>query len=135
MGLGDRSASGGIQHSTLRLSLSDLARATIPYSGTVSLDPATGAILRITDIATDIPKEIRTRSISTAIDYQSIEISGTKYLLPVHATVLVDTGTGNIRNEISFQKYRKFEVESNITFGSEADSPKTTPPAQTPPPQ
>jgi hypothetical protein len=43
-------------HSTLSLQLSNLVKATIPYHGSVYADPNTGAVWRITDTATDIPR-------------------------------------------------------------------------------
>ena len=104
------------QHSTLSLSLSDLAKAVVAYSGSVYADPATGAIWRITNGTAEIPAEVQTRSIATTVDYGEVSIGGGNYLLPVQANVLLVTGTNNIRNEIVFQGYRKFEAESSITF-------------------
>jgi len=110
------------EHSTLRLSLSDLAHATVPYRGTVFGDPSTGVVLRITNSAYDIPPEVRARSIATTIDYDPVSIGGREYLLPVEASVLLNTGSHNILNRMQFRNYQKFGVESTITFGSEAPS-------------
>ncbi len=107
------------EHSTLRLSLSDLARATVPYRGSVFADPSTGAVLRITSGAYDIPAAVETRSIATTIDYDPVSIAGRDYLLPVEASVLLDTGSKHIWNRMEFRGYRKFEAESTVTFGSE----------------
>src|SRR5260370_11808654 len=62
------------QHSTLSLSLSDLAKAIVPYHGTIYADPSTGAVWRISDTADEIPRQLRTSSISTTIDYDEIAI-------------------------------------------------------------
>ena len=107
------------EHSTLRLSLSDLAHATVPYRGSVFADPSTGAVLRIADSAYDIPSEVRTKSIATTIDYDPVSIAGRDYLLPVEASVLLDTGSKHVWNRMEFRGYRKFEADSTITFGSE----------------
>ena len=107
------------EHSTLRLSLSDLAHATVPYRGSVFGDPSTGAVLRITSGAYDIPPAVQTRSIATTIDYDPVSIGGRDYLLPVEASVLVDTGSRHVWNRMEFRGYRKFEAESTVTFGSE----------------
>jgi hypothetical protein len=107
------------EHSTLRLSLSDLAHATVPYRGSVFADPTTGAVLRITSGAYDIPAAVATRSIATTIDYDPVSIAGRDYLLPVGASVLLDTGSHHIWNRMEFRGYRKFEAESTVTFGSE----------------
>lgn len=107
------------EHSTLRLSLSDLAHATVPYRGSISADPSTGAVLRITNSAYDIPAAVQTRSIATTIDYDPVSIAGRDYLLPVEASVLLNTGSHHIWNRMEFRGYRKFEAESTVTFGSE----------------
>ncbi len=112
------------EHSTLRLSLSDLARGIVPYHGSIYADPATGAIRRITNSAFDIPPELQTRSISTTIEYDDVAIAGKTYILPVQATVWMTTETNNVRNEIEFTGYRKFETDSIITYGPEHDGPK-----------
>ena len=108
------------QHSTLSLSLSDLAKAIVPYRGSIYADPATGAVGRISDIAFDIPPQLLTREIATTIEYGEISIGDRKYLLPVEATVSVLLETRRIRNEMEFQNYRKFEADSAVTFGPEA---------------
>ena len=106
------------QHSTLSLSLGDLAKAVVPYHGTIYADPATGAIWRITSNPSDIPSELRTKSIETTIDYSSVNIGGQSYILPATATVLLVTPSNNIRNEIEFRSFRKFEANSRITYSS-----------------
>ncbi len=110
-------------HSTLRLSLSDLARAVVPYHGSVFIDPESGVVWRITSSPFDIPPQIRTRSISTTIDYDSVTIAGRTHMLPVEASVALDTGSQNVLNRMEFVEYRKFEAESKITFSaSDSDS-------------
>jgi hypothetical protein len=112
------------QHSTLSLTLGDLAKAVVPYRGSIYADPATGAIWRITSNPTDIPAELRTKSISTLIDYAPVAIGGKSYILPFQATVTLVTPSGNIKNEIEFTGFRKFETESRITYSPGATSPK-----------
>jgi hypothetical protein len=110
------------RHSTLSLRLSDLAKAVVPYQGSVYADPATGAVWRITDTASDIPAALRTQSISTTIDYGEIVIGEKKYLLPLEANVSLLLETKKVRNEMEFQGYRKFEADTVITFGPDATS-------------
>jgi hypothetical protein len=107
-------------HSTLSLSLSDLARAIVAYHGSVYADPESGVIWRISSAAEDIPPEVHTRSISTVIEYGEVDIAGASYHLPTGAVVFLTTESNNIRNEIHFLNYRKFEADSHITFASEA---------------
>ena len=103
-------------HSTLKLSLSDLAQAVLPYHGSVYADPANGAIWHISDEADEIPREIKTRSIATSIDYGPVTLGNTTYLLPDRASVQVATDSGFIQNKLYFRNYQKFEAQSTITF-------------------
>ncbi len=111
------------EHSALRLSLSDLAHAVVPYGGAIYADPLTGVVWRIVSEITDIPPALLTRSSTTAVEYGRVGIGGKSYMLPVEASVLVVTHDQKIRNELVFQNYRKFEASSSITFG-DADAPK-----------
>jgi hypothetical protein len=106
-------------HSTLSLSLSDLAKARIAYHGSIYADPLSGVIRQISSAADDIPAAVMTRSLETVISYAEVEIGGTKYLLPTGATVSIVTDSSHIRNKIEFFNYRKFEADSHITFASE----------------
>jgi len=112
------------EHSTLSLSLSDLAKAVVAYHGTVWGDPQSGEVWRIETQADDIPAKVRTRSTATTIDYDSVPIGGKTYLLPVKAVVMMATDTNHIRNEMLFADYRKFETESTIKFGDAPEAPK-----------
>jgi hypothetical protein len=110
------------ENSTMTLRLSDLAKATVAYHGTVYGSPENGAIWRITDAATDLPKKLRTKSIATMVDYDQVSIGEKNYLLPVQATIWMTTDTNNVRNELEFRNYRKFETDSVIKFAA-ADEP------------
>jgi hypothetical protein len=106
------------EHSSLSLSLSDLAKAVLAYHGSVYADAETGAVWRITDTATDIPAVLETKQISTTIDYGEVQIGEKTYLLPTAAAVSLLLSRKKVRNEMEFQDYRKFEAQSAITFGS-----------------
>ncbi|MBV8706405.1 MAG: hypothetical protein JO028_04390 [Acidobacteriaceae bacterium] len=110
------------EHSTLKLSLSDLAQAVLAYHGSVYADPADGAIWHVSDEADEIPPEIKTRSIATSIDYGTVTLGGVAYLLPVEASVRVATDSGYLRSNIYFRNYQKFEAQSTITFQSDGSS-------------
>jgi hypothetical protein len=107
------------EHSSLRLSLSDLAQAVLPYSGFLFADPDSGTVWRVTDHVTDIPKHLQTLEMQTTLDYGEVEIAGKTYVLPTHATVFERSHTDSIRNEITFSNYNKFEAESTVKFDSE----------------
>jgi len=104
------------EHSTLRLSRDYLASAYVAYYGEVFADPATGAVLRITKELSDIPPELETENSQTVIDYGKVAIGGIEYLLPSSAYIEMRIRSGRLRNEMSFDGYRKFEANSTITF-------------------
>lgn len=105
------------QHSTLSVGLGGVA-TTVPYRGLIYADPETGQLWRITSSPFDIPAEMATKSVTTVIDYGPVDIGNRHFVLPVTASVLLDTGEKNILNKVSFNQYRKFEVEAKITFVS-----------------
>lgn len=116
-----------VAHSTMTLSLADLAKATVPYHGTVYGDPESGAVWRITNAASNLPSQIDTKSIATVIDYDQILISDKPYLLPVSAIVSLATNRSNVRNDLEFRNYRKFETDSVIKFAATGDGEKDGP--------
>jgi hypothetical protein len=103
------------EHSTL--SLTNYIKATVPYHGSVAADPATGAVWHVTSGSDEIPEELQIKSIATEVEYDQVKIGNQDYLLPVSATVLLVTPQDQVRNEMAFEGYRKFEAESSITFG------------------
>lgn len=115
------------EHSKLRLGLTGIVGALVPYRGSILADPQTGGIKRITYVPHDIPPEVETESISTVIDYGPVMIGGQTYLLPSRAVVDMVTPFRRIRNEMQFQDYQKFEAESKVTFGSETEPRPVSP--------
>jgi len=116
------------QHSTLRLSRSDLANAVVPYHGSVYGNPDTGVIWRVTDSASGLPADLDTQAIATSIDYGEVPIGTAKYMVPVKATVSLEMKEKKVRNEMTFRNYRKFESQSTITFGDSTDETPKPPP-------
>lgn len=104
------------EHSTLRLSRDYYASAFVAYFGEVFADPNTGVVLRITKQLADIPPELETENSRTVIDYDKVVIAGADYFLPSTASVEMTIRSGRLRNEMSFNGYRKFEANSTITF-------------------
>jgi hypothetical protein len=109
-------------HSTLSLSLSSVGTAIVPYRGEIFADADTGAIWRITNVPYNIPVGVLTKSIATTIDYGMVNISDRTFLLPVEASVRLDTGVNFVMNNSEFRDYRKFEADSKITFATSDDS-------------
>jgi hypothetical protein len=105
-----------LKHSTLTLGLGGVDRQFVPYRGRIYANPSNGEIWRITNSPFDIPGSVLTRSITTTIDYGFVDIGNRHFVLPLTASILLDTGHNNILNKVAFRNYRKFETESKITF-------------------
>ncbi len=111
------------ESSAMTLRISQGASAVVGYKGSVYADPSTGAVWKISYTAKDIPPEIQTRQISTDVDYAETPIGTKTYLLPAEASVTLLLWTKQVKNELEFRGYHKFETESSVTFAGE-DSPK-----------
>jgi len=108
-------------HSTL--TLINFIKATVPYHGSVYADPQSGSVLKVISTTTETPPELQMTSVSTTVDYDHVRIGDQSYLLPVSADVLLVTDKDQVRNELHFEGYRKFEAESTISFGEESGEP------------
>ncbi len=121
---------------------------TAAYDGFLFIEPASGAIVRITRKAVGLPADFPTRQTDTAIDYGPVSIANHSYLLPIRSATVADNplacdfGKERIHslNEIHFSDYRLFEAESKLLFSG--DPAKQTPssnskpkPEPGPPPQ
>ena len=106
-----------VQHSMLNLGVTGVV-SILPYRGLLYADPETGDLWRVTSAPFNIPETAETKSLVTTIDYGLVDITNKKYILPVSASVALDTGKKNIMNKMSFTQYRKFETDSKITFVS-----------------
>ena len=95
----------------------------VAYHGLVFAAPETGAVMKITSDAEDIPPRFAFSKPSSEVSYGAVEISGKSYLLPVASVYSgVYSGHGRkglFRNESEFREYRKFGSESTIKFGDE----------------
>ncbi len=110
-----------LAHSTL--SLTNYIKKTVSYHGSVYVDPVDGFVWRATSTSTEIPEELQMKSIATTVDYDQVKIADQSYLLPVSATISLVTPQDQVRNELQFDSYRKFEAESTISFGPESGEP------------
>ena len=90
--------------------------------GLIYVDHATHEILRIIADADGIPARFSIRSSRTQVDYDFVDISGHKFLLPLRAEIRMETRDVRTRNEVRFYNYRKFGSDTTISF-EETDGP------------
>jgi hypothetical protein len=88
------------------------------YSGAVWVEKATGIVRRIEFQADHVPKDFPYDSTEMAIDYESIRLGTSMFVLPVHAAnIACRRGTSFCtKNEIDFRDYHKYAGESTIVY-------------------
>lgn len=99
----------------------------VAYHGDLWVERETGMVLRLTTFA-DSPPDFPLRDVSHSLDYGRTEISGQKYLVPLHSEMLTTASeefmksgrpstTGKMatmRNTVDFSSYRKYGAESTL---------------------
>lgn len=96
------------------------ARSESPaYNGTVWIDKESHRVLRLEMRTNSLPAGFTYDKAESTIDYDFVRIGKANYLLPVKsANLACMSGSSTcMKNEIDFRNYRKFEAESDITFG------------------
>ena len=126
-----------------------------PYHGEMSVDPATGAIHRITVIA-DLGPYDPLIAASIAVQYGPVDIGGKSYICPIRSEALAQRHVTQNRegtiastaisqgpilnrlNEVTFTQYHIYRGESRILTDAEAaqmtGQPAEPPPNSAPPP-
>jgi hypothetical protein len=104
---------------------------TVGYRGRVWIDRETFRVLRVEDIATNIPEGFPVRNKTSLTDYDWITIAERQYLLPILVDLRMSTlveGSGQLvqtRNEIRFRNYQKYGTEVKIIEDVGEDEPAT----------
>lgn len=89
---------------------------TPAYHGLVYVDRDNHSVMRLTLAAEGIPPSFPVQEANTTLDYDSTEISGLKFILPLKAVVRMRSGKFLSKNEVEFRMYRKFTADTVITF-------------------
>ncbi|HEU0122810.1 MAG TPA: hypothetical protein VFQ91_19925 [Bryobacteraceae bacterium] len=92
------------------------------YRGLVYIDRDTMEVSRIT-LEADLPPSFPIQLANTILDYDSTDISGSRFMLPLRAEVRMRAGKDLVKNEVEFRMYRKFGADSSIKF----DTPEPLP--------
>jgi hypothetical protein len=103
--------------STSRITDKNLNKSVIAgYTGTVWIDVETKRVLRIEESCDEIPEGFPITLSENAVDYDWVTISGERYLLPVHAELLLGRDSDRIytKNTIEFRNYHKFEGDVKL---------------------
>lgn len=107
-----------LENSKYNITAEDVKRTvTVGYHGLVFADRDSHAVMRITMEADDIPEDFPIRSASEVLDYDSIGISGQKFILPLKVEMRMRDGREAMKNEAEFRLYNKFGADTSIQFG------------------
>jgi hypothetical protein len=114
--------------SQLTLTVADTnARATVGSRGRMWIDRELDRVLRLEQIATEIPPDFPITAASSIIDYDWVTINERKYLLPTHSQILLTTNQTKFvlqsRNDVRFRNYQKFSAELKVIDEVDGDDP------------
>ena len=86
------------------------------YTGSVWIDTESKRALRIESSNEEIPAGFPVTLSENAIEYDWVTIGDERYLLPVHAEVLLGWDAQKVytKNVIEFRDYRRFEAKIRI---------------------
>jgi hypothetical protein len=120
-------------------------KITAEYRGSLSIEPASGAIFRVTRLAVNIPAGFPTRTADAFVEYRAVEVGGKSWVCPVRSVTISQIVRANATtgamgatttegatgvdpwlhelNEVEFTEYHKFESESRLL-------PADAPPAE-----
>jgi hypothetical protein len=90
--------------------------AILPYTGSVWVDPSTGAIWRHSTLTTEFPARFMLHSSSVTNDYDLVTLGTTQYMLNVMTVDVTENYADTNRYEWVFRNHRKFAADSTITF-------------------
>ena len=117
-----------LPYSTLTLKSGDVPAAQVGSRGRLWVDRETYRVLRLEQIASEIPPDFPIKAASSLIDFDWVTINEQKYLLPLHSDVLLTSLYGNelvqSRNDIRFRGYQKFGAELKIIDDDEEAPPE-----------
>lgn len=101
-----------------------MSRLAPPYHGEIAIDPATGAVLRLTVIADVQPPYTHTQS-ALMVEYGPVVLGDRTYICPLRSVSLAreplagesETGAPMLRtfmNDVAFSSYHLFRAEARI---------------------
>jgi hypothetical protein len=128
-----------LENSQYHITAEEVKRTvTVGYHGLIYADRDSRSVMRITMEADDIPADFPIRSASETLDYDTIAISGEKFILPLKVEMQMRDGKSAMKNQAAFRLYNKFGADTSITFDAadtvapepSSDGKAATPPAK-----
>ena len=117
-----------LDHSNYELQWEGDRRIRAAYSGMVLVSADSHRVMRVTVKAENIPADFPIHAAQTQLDYDWVELSGHKFLLPRTAQVIMAGDDGFTKNDELFANYQKYSADTDIKFDTEPLPPE--PPAK-----
>ncbi len=99
------------------------------YQGELSIDPVSGAVLRVTQQAVGLPRRFPVKQMRVAVEYLPVTLGGISFLCPARSLSWMEvlspfTGAyEHYLNRVEFANYQKFATESKLVFDVPAEAP------------
>ena len=94
---------------------------TAGYHGLIYADRDTKMVMRFKMECDDIPADFPVKDIRLDVNYDNIDIAGSKYVLPLKTEIRARDGKYMSWNESDFHLYRKFSADTTIKFDTEPE--------------
>jgi VWFA-related protein len=99
--------------------------------GELSIDPDSGAVLRVTAQAVHLPRSFPIRQSQTMVEYLSVTLGGNAFLYPSRSLSFIEelspvTGDrGHFLNRMEYRNFRRFGAESKLIADISGETPAT----------
>jgi hypothetical protein len=113
-----------LEHSNYELVWENSRRIKTAYSGMLLIARDSHRVMRVTVKAEGIPAGFPIQGAETQLDYDWVDLSGQKFLLPSSAQVLMAGDNMLTKNDERFAVYRKYSAESEIKYDTEPLPPE-----------
>ncbi len=112
-----------LEMSTFRMEDAAHNSAFVAYEGTFLVDPRTFDLVRLTVRASRIPPEFNVCENVTTLDYGSVRLHDSEFLLPKDAVLHVTNADGTeLENRTVFSGCHEFLAESSVSFDTSSES-------------
>jgi hypothetical protein len=102
----------------------DSKRSIVPaYRGFVYVDRDTNQVLKVTLEGVNIPADFPIQVAKDELDFDYVELTGQKFLLPMKAQVRLNRGQYLSKNDIEFRTYRKYSADAVISYDIDTSGP------------
>jgi hypothetical protein len=112
-----------LEMSTFRMENDAHHSAMVAYEGTFLVDPKTFDLVRLTVRADGIPPEFNVCENITTLDYGSVRLHDSEFLLPKDVVLHVTNADGTeMENRTAFSGCHEFLAESSVSFEKDSEN-------------